>query len=109
MANNPRWLDIVRHRIAGFRAPYLLIVQHHDIPATTLLAAPVTPGVPGDVDALAPRLPIDGVDHRARILDISAVPRRLIGETVLPGSAHADAVLSALDIILYGYPVGRPS
>jgi hypothetical protein len=52
MPSSPRWLDIVRHRLAGFRAPYLLIVQHHDIPATTLLAAPVTPSVPGDVDAL---------------------------------------------------------
>jgi hypothetical protein len=109
MPSSPRWLDIVRHRIRGSRAPYLLIVQHHDIPATTLLAAPVTLSVPGDVDAVAPRVAIDGVDHRARILDISTVPRRLIGETILPGAPHDDTILSAVDIILYGYPVGRPS
>jgi hypothetical protein len=77
MPSSPRWLDVVRHRVLGFRAPYLLVVQHHDIPATTLLAAPVTPPLPGDVDVLAPRLTIDGADYRARLLDISAVPRRL--------------------------------
>jgi hypothetical protein len=109
MLSDPRWLDVVRHRINGFRAPFLLIVQHHDIPATTLLAAPVTPPLPGDVDVLAPRLAINGAEHRARILDLSAVPRRLIGETVMAAVPHTDAILGAMDIILYGYPVGRPS
>jgi hypothetical protein len=109
MPGSPRWLDVVRHRVSGFRAPYLLIVQHHDIPATTLLAAPVTPPLPGDVDVLAPRLAIDGGEYRARLLDISAVPRRMIGDTVVTAAGESDLILGAIDIILHGFPAGRPS
>jgi hypothetical protein len=106
--SSPRWLDIVRHRIRGFRAPYLIVVQHHDIPAPTLLAAPITASLPGDVDVLAPRLVIDGMEYRARLLDVSAVPRRMIGETVVAAATESDTILCAFDIILHGYPVGRP-
>ncbi len=88
--------------------PYLLVLQHHDIPATTMLAAPVTLKLPGDVDVLAPRLTVDGHEHRARLLDMSAVPRRSLGETVASAATEADAILNAIDIILHGYPVGRP-
>ena len=108
MPSSPRWLDIVRHRLRGFRAPYLLIVQHHDIPATTLLAAPVTLPLDKDVDALAPRLVIGGTTYRARLLDISAVSRGLVGDTVLSADKEASAISEAIDIILNGYPVGRP-
>jgi hypothetical protein len=109
MPSSPRWLDIVRHRVRGFRAPYLLVVQHHDVPATTLLAAPITPSLPEDVDVLAPRLTVEGTMYRARLLDISAVPRRMIGDTIAAGHTESDAILDALDVILHGYPVGRPS
>jgi hypothetical protein len=108
MPSSPRWLDIVRHRVRGFRAPYLLILQHHDIPATTMLVAPVTLPLPGDVDVLAPHLTIDGNEYRARLLDMSAVPRGSLGETVASAAAETDAILDAIDIILHGYPVGRP-
>jgi hypothetical protein len=108
MATNPQWLDLVRHRIRGFRVPYLLILQHHDIPAAMLLAAPVTQPLPGDVDILAPRLGVEGNLFRVRMLDISAVPRSLIGETVLSATAEAQSILDAIDVILHGYPVGRP-
>jgi hypothetical protein len=108
MGRSPRWLDIVRHRVRGFRAPYLLVVQHHDIPSTTLLAAPVTPSPPGDVDVLAPPLIVEGMACRIRLLDIRAVPRRLIGDTVVAATGESDAILSAIDVILHGYPVGRP-
>jgi hypothetical protein len=108
MPGSPRWLDVVRHRVRGFRAPFLLVLQHHDIPATTMLAAPVTVKLPGDVDVLAPRLTVDGHEHRARLLDMSAVPRFSLGETVVSAAAEADAILNAIDIILHGYPVGRP-
>jgi hypothetical protein len=108
LASSPRWLNVARHRVRGLRVPYLLVLQHHDIPATTLLAAPVTLPLPGDVDVLAPRLIIGGSEHRARILDISAVPRSMLGETVTSASDQADAILSAVDIILHGYPAGRP-
>jgi hypothetical protein len=108
MPSSPRWLDIVRHRLRGFRAPYLVIVQHHEIPASTLLAAPITLPVDGDVLVLAPRLIIGGTEYRARLLDISAVPRMLVGDTVSSADAEATAILNAIDIILHGYPVGRP-
>ncbi len=108
MPSSPRWLDVVRHRIRGFRAPFLLIVQHHDIPASTLLAAPVTLPIDRDFEILAPRLVIGGTDYRARLLDISAVPRSFVGETVLSADSEAGAILDAIDIILHGYPVGRP-
>jgi hypothetical protein len=108
MPNSPTWLDVVRHRIRGFRAPYLLIVQHHDIPASTLLAAPVTLPIDRGFEILAPRLVIGGTDYRARLLDISAVPRGLIAETVLSVHSDAGTILDAIDIILHGYPVGRP-
>jgi hypothetical protein len=107
--SNPRWLDIVRHRVRGFRAPYLLVLQHHDIKATTRLAAAVTPPLPGDVDVLAPRLTIDGEAHRVRLLDMSAVPLTMIAGTVGSATGEADAILNAVDVILHGYPVGRGS
>ncbi len=106
--SSPRWLDIVRHRVRGFRVPYLLIVQHHAIPAATRLVAPVSPPLPGDVDVLAPRLLVDGTEYRARVLDMSAVPCTLLGETISSLVADRDAILGAIDIILHGYPVGLP-
>lgn len=108
MPSRPRWLDVVRHRIRGFRVPYLIVLQHHDIPAATMLAAAVTLPLPGDVEMLAPRLTIDGKEHRARLLDMSAVPRALLGETAASANDERDAILNAIDIILHGYPVGRP-
>ena len=108
MPGSPRWLDLVRHRVRGFQVPYLVVLQHHNIPATTVLAAPVTLPFPGDVDVLAPRLTIDGKEHRARLLDMSAVPRALLGETAASAHDEREAILNAIDIILHGYPVGRP-
>jgi CcdB protein len=105
---SPGWLDVVRHCIRGLRVPFLLVVQHHAIPATTRLVAPVSPSIPGDVDVLAPRLQIDGTEYRARLLDMSAVPVSLIAETVASLLADRDAVLDAIDVILHGYPIGRP-
>jgi hypothetical protein len=103
--NSPRGLDIVRHRVRGYRVPYLLVAQHHAIPATTRLAAPLSPPLPGEVDLLAPPVRIEGVEHRARMLDIAAVPAALLGEVVAPAAGDADAILGALDVILRGYPV----
>jgi hypothetical protein len=106
--SKPRWLDVVRHRVRGVGAPYLLIVQHHDVPASTLLAAPVTRPVASDTSLLAPCLTIDGEVLRVRLLDLSAVPRLALREVVGSAAGEADAILNALDIILHGYPVGRP-
>lgn len=105
---NPRWLDVVGHRVRGLRVAYLLIVQHHAIPASTCLAAPVSPPLPGDVDVLAPLLRVGDMVCRARLLDIGAVPVALLAAPVASAKAEADAIMNALDIILRGYPVGMP-
>jgi CcdB protein len=106
--SKPEWLDIVRHRVRGSRVPFLLVVQHHAIPATTRLVAPVSPSLPGGVDVLAPHISVDGAEYRARLLDMTAVPVALLGETVASLVSDRDAVLDAIDIILHGYPIGRP-
>jgi hypothetical protein len=104
--SRPDWLDIVCHEILGFSVPFLLVVQHHAIASATRLVAPVSAPLPGDVDVLAPRLLIDGTEYRARVLDISAIPVTLLGETVASLVADRDAIMNAIDVILYGYPVG---
>jgi hypothetical protein len=102
----PDWLDVVRHRVRGFRVPFLLVVQHHAIASATRLVAPVSLPLPGDVDVLAPLLLIDGTEYRARVLDISAVPVTLLGETVASLAGDREAIMNAIDVILHGYPVG---
>ena len=42
------------------------------------------------------------------MLDLTAVPRSLLLETVGSAEDEAEAIMSALDIILHGYPIGRP-
>jgi hypothetical protein len=106
--NSPRWMDIVRHSIRGLRAPYLLVVQHHAIPAITRLVAPVSPPLAGDLDVLAPRLLIRDKPYRARLLDMNAVRVSLLGLTVASATDQSDAILDAIDVILRGYPVGLP-
>jgi hypothetical protein len=103
-----RWLDIVCHRVRRLRAPYLLIVQHPDIAGPTMLTAPVTLPVRGDIDVTAPVLIISDITHRVRLLDIAAIPREMLGDTVMSATDESDAITAALDIILHGYPVGRP-
>ena len=108
LSMKPDWLDVVRHRVRGFRVPYLLVVQHHAIPSATRLVAPVSLPLPGDVDVLAPRLMIDGTEYRARVLDMSAVPVSLLGEVVASLVSDRDAIMNAIDVVLHGYPVGIP-
>ncbi len=104
----PEWMDVVRHRVRRFRVPYLLVVQHHAIRARTCLVAPVSLPLPGDTDVLSPRFMIDRILFRARLLDIGAVPIALLDETVASAASDRDSILDAIDIILHGYPVGRP-
>ncbi len=108
MANSIRWLDIVKHRLRTFRAPYLLVIQHHDVPSETRISAPVTLPLPGDVDVLAPRVTLDGVEYRVRLLDMAAVPKGVLSNAVGSAANDADAIMGALDVVLHGYPVGRP-
>ena len=72
------------------------------------LAARLTLPAPNDVNALAPKLVVDGMEYRARILDMSAVPYTAISNVVGSAMDESDAITAALDIILHGYPVGRP-
>lgn len=104
----PDWLDVVRHRVRGLRVPYLLVVQHHAIPSTTRLCAPVSSPYPRDLDVLAPPLVIEDAAFRVRVLDIGAVPLALLGETVASMAEDRDEIMSAIDIVLHGYPVGIP-
>src|SRR5947209_12191547 len=68
-------VELRRYTVKGCRASYMLVIQHHEIPSARVLIVPVTLPVRGDVDALAPPLMTDGVLHRARLLDIGAIPR----------------------------------
>ncbi len=106
--NRPDWLDIVTHRIRGYWVPYLVIVQHHGMPATSRLAAPVSRSLAGDVDILAPPIMIGDAVFRVRILDITAIPLNRLGETVTSASSERDAIMNAIDIVLHGYPAGMP-
>jgi hypothetical protein len=105
---NPRRFDVVRHRVRGMKAPYLLVLQHHDVPSMTRLAAPLTPPLPGDYDGVAPPVDVDGVAYRARLLDMAAYPRSVLLETVDAADQSADAITHALDVIFSGYPIDRP-
>ena len=101
-------MDIVRHRVPGLRAPFVLVLQHHDISASTRIVAPVTVSGPTETAILSPEFEVNGRSVRARMLDITAVPRSLLLETVGSAQDEADAILNALDIILQSYPIGRP-
>ncbi len=107
MPDSLLWLDIVTHRARGLRAPYLLILQHHDIATPNRIVAPVTVALPGEVDAFAPRVVVGGNEFRVRMLDLNSFSRRLLAGTVASAADEAEAIMNALDILLHGYPVGR--
>ena len=106
--SSPRRYDIVRHGVRGMKAPYLVVLQHHDVPSVTRIIAPLTVPQRGDHDSVAPLIDVDGTAYRARLLDLAAYPRSVLLETVASAEGAADAIAQALDIIFDGYPVGRP-
>jgi CcdB protein len=106
--NNPRRYDVVRHRVRGMKAPYLIILQHHDVPSVTRIIAPLTLPQRGDHDGVAPLVDVGGTNYRARLLDLAAFPCSVLLETVTTASHSADSIVRALDVIFGGYPVGRP-
>lgn len=105
---NPRRYDIVRHSVRGMKAPFLIVLQHHDVPSVTRIIAPLTVSRPGDHDGVAPLVAVDGSAYRARLLDLAAFPRSVLRETVASATDAADAIVLALDIIFGGCPIGRP-
>jgi hypothetical protein len=106
--NSPRRYDIMRHRVRGMKAPYLVVLQHHDVPSITRIIAPLTLPQRGDHDSVAPLVDVNGTDYRARLLDLAAYPHSVLLETVGSAEGAADAIVHALDVIFGGYPVGRP-
>jgi hypothetical protein len=106
--NGPRRYDIMRHCVRGMKAPYLVVLQHHDVPSTTRIIAPLTLPQRGDHDSIAPPVDVNGTEYRARLLDLAAYPRSVLLETVASAERAADAIVHALGIIFGGYPVGRP-
>ena len=106
--NSPRRYDIMSHRVRGMKAPYLVVLQHHDVPSITRIIAPLTLPQRGDHDSIAPPVDVNGTGYRARLLDLAAYPRSVLPETVASAERAADAIVHALDIIFGGYPVGRP-
>jgi CcdB protein len=104
----PRWLDIVRPRGRGIRAPLVVILQHHIVAAQTAIAAPLLRH-DGPPNLLLPRIEVDGLAYVADLLDLAALPYSTIGDTVGSALSEADAITDALDAIFRGHPVGLPS
>jgi CcdB protein len=105
---NKRQFDVVRHRVRGLRAPYLIVLQHHDVPSSTCIVAPLSSPERGDHDAIAPLVVVEGREFRMRLLDMAAARRSVLLETVVSAASAADGITLALDVIFGGYPGGRP-
>ena len=104
----PRWLAVHRHRVRGFAAPFVLILQHHLVEAETRIVAPVIPVDREPATLLAPRLAIGSEPFRAILLNLTAVRLSLLGMRV-EAEVDEDAIAAALDSIFRGYPVGLPA
>ena len=103
----PRWLAVHRHKVRGFASPYVMILQHHLVPAETRIVAPVVPASSEPATLLAPRLAIEGAPYRAILLNLTAIRLSLLGQPV-EAAVDEDAIAAALDAIFRGYPVGLP-
>jgi hypothetical protein len=103
----PRWLDIAKPKGRLVRAPLLLVLQHHVISASTLIVAPLLPGV-GPGSLLAPIVILDGAGYAANLLGLSAVPISVLAEICGSALDQADAITDRLDAIFRGHPVGLP-
>ena len=90
------------------KAPYLIVLQHHDVPSVTRIIAPLTLPMRGDHDGVAPLVDVGGTDYRARLLDLAAFPCSLLLGRVTTASTSADAIVRALDVIFGGYPIDLP-
>ena len=103
-----RQFDVVRHRVQRLRAPYLLVLQQHDVPSPSCIVAPLTPPEAGDHDVVAPPLTVSGFTLRIRLLGMAAVPTTSLLEAEASALDAADLITDALDVIFGGYPIGRP-
>jgi hypothetical protein len=78
------------------------------VSSQTRICAPVVPagGLPPSL--LSPAITVSGTMHLAMLLDMAAVPLRLIARGVDEVSVDVAAMAPALDAIFGGYPVGLP-
>jgi hypothetical protein len=90
------------------KAPYLIVLQHHDVPSITRIIAPLTLPQRGDHDGVASLVEVGETSYRVRLLDLAAYPCSVMLETVASAAPSADAVVQALDVIFGGYPIGLP-
>jgi hypothetical protein len=102
-----RWLAVHRHPIRGLPTPDVLMLQHHLVGGATRIVAPLARGAPPAL-LLAPRVMVEGDAFTALILDMASVPARLILAMVPDAQLDEDAVTTALDATLRGYPAGLP-
>lgn len=103
-----RWLAVHRHRVRGFRALFVLNIQHHLVDSATRIVAPLVPAAGDAWTLLAPKVQMAGVAYRVMLLDLSTVPVRLLADQVKEVIVHEDPIGAALDAIFRGYPVGLP-
>jgi hypothetical protein len=103
-----RWLAVCRHKIRRFRAPYLLLLQHHIVLSKTRIVAPVIASNGVRTTFLTPNVTVGSVDHFAMLLDMISADVSLIGAVVTVAEVDEDAVTDGLDAIFRGYPVGLP-
>jgi hypothetical protein len=97
--------------VRGIEAPYLIVLQHHDVPSVTRIIAPLTLPQRGGHDGVAPVADVGGTSSRARLLDLAAFPCSVLPETVPVASASADAIVAIvqpLGVIFGGFPISLP-
>ncbi len=108
-SHDPRWFALHRHRVRGLPSPFLLILQHPIVGGTTRIAAPVSPDEGRPPNLLTPLVAVAGGAFRAILLEMAAVPLRLILAPIPDAAVDEDAVTNGLDAIFRGYPVGLPA
>jgi hypothetical protein len=91
----PLFLSVYRHRVSSFRAPFLLILQHHIIKSPSRIAAPVVTVRDERPTLLTPHVKTAGGVY--------------LGDEVNDALVDPDDISIGLDAIFKGYPVGLPN
>jgi hypothetical protein len=105
----PLFLSVYRHRVSSFRAPFLLILQHHIIKSPSRIAAPVVTVRDERPTLLTPHVKTAGGVYRVMLLAMAAVPLSFLGDEVNDALVDPDDISIGLDAIFKGYPVGLPN
>ena len=100
-------MAVCRHRVRGFAAPYLLVLQHHFVSGKTRIVAPVVIINVRPANLLIPKIEVSRTVYHVMLLDMTSVALGRIAETV-EARVDVQAVSDGLDAIFTGYPVGLP-